>query len=266
MATTTLDVSATLRDARHAAQLSQLALALRVGVSQRHLSFVESGRARPSRRLILAWLREVGAPLTLQNAALLQAGFAPVYTTTALDDEQLATSLRAIERLLSAHDPMPALVLDADWNVIRANAGGRWFASEIMPPIGLSNGANLLDALAHPDGVCSRITNLREIAPTFVAQLHGEIGHRPSLATRVQRVTQQVELRLGTRIGRFPVARPTTPSVIVRYRTSAGELAFFSMFTTFGAPLDVTLESLRIEHFVAADDRTRQLLERHVVM
>jgi transcriptional regulator with XRE-family HTH domain len=103
----------TLQCARKARHVSQLELSLRIGVSQRHVSFVESGRARPSRELLTRWLQELDAPLGLRNAALLQAGFAPAYRATTLADPDLAQANAALQQLLRAHEPMPALVLDA---------------------------------------------------------------------------------------------------------------------------------------------------------
>ena len=106
----------TLQQARKARRLSQLELSLRVGVSQRHVSFVESGRAKPSRNLLMAWLQELDAPLALCNAAMLQAGYAPAFSAATLTDPLLAQANDALVQLLHAHDPMPAFVLDALWS------------------------------------------------------------------------------------------------------------------------------------------------------
>ena len=123
----------TLQTARKSKRLSQLELALRMGVSQRHVSFVESGRAQPSRELLLNWLHELQAPLALRNAALQQAGFAPVYRSGELADAVLAPAREALGRLLQAHDPMPAMVMDAAWNVLQMNRGAQWLATTLMP-------------------------------------------------------------------------------------------------------------------------------------
>jgi transcriptional regulator with XRE-family HTH domain len=119
----------TLQQVRKARRLSQLELSMRVGVSQRHVSFVESGRAKPSRSLLITWLQELDAPLPLRNAAMLQAGYAPAYSAASLTDPALAQANDALVQLLNAHDPMPAFVLDADWNVLHMNRGARWFAT-----------------------------------------------------------------------------------------------------------------------------------------
>lgn len=109
----------TLQRTRQARRVSQLELSLRLGVSQRHVSFVENGRARPSRDLLTRWLGELDAPLALRNAALLQAGFAPAFRASTLEDPDLAQARAALRQLLNAHDPMPALVLDAQWNLLQ---------------------------------------------------------------------------------------------------------------------------------------------------
>ena len=111
----------TLREVRKACRLRQLELSLRLGVSQRHISFVESGRAKPSRELLTAWLQELEAPLVLRNEIMLQAGYAPIYNTTQLDDPTLAQMNDALQKLLCVHDPLSALVIDAQWNLLRLN-------------------------------------------------------------------------------------------------------------------------------------------------
>ena len=126
----------TLRQVRKDNRLSQLELSLRLGVSQRHVSFVESGRSKPSRELLIAWLQALNAPLILRNEIMLQAGYAPVYTATQLDDPTLAQVNDALQQLLSAHDPAPAFVIDSRWNLLRLNRGGQWLAATLMPGMG----------------------------------------------------------------------------------------------------------------------------------
>jgi transcriptional regulator with XRE-family HTH domain len=143
-----------LRGVRRARRMSQLELSMRVGVSQRHMSFVASGRSNPSRELLLAWLQELDAPLAVRNAAMTQAGYAPVFSAASLNDPSLAQANEAMSQLLQAHDPMPALLIDADWNLLRMNAGAGWLAVTLMPWIaGVPPGEamNLLDLLTRPD-------------------------------------------------------------------------------------------------------------------
>jgi transcriptional regulator with XRE-family HTH domain len=260
-------LTTTLRQARNARRLSQLELSLRLGVSQRHVSFVESGRSKPSRELLMAWLQELEASLVMRNEAMLQAGYAPAYSNATLDDPALAQANSALEQLLWAHDPTPALVIDAHWNLLRVNKGGRWLANTLMPwaaemidtaPV------NMLDILAHPAGFTSSIVNLQEVGPAMLAHLRHEVSAQPSLAARVDAFADLLRTRLGPHSLPTNCSRPTAPVLTTRYATPHGELAFFSVFTTFGTPQDITLASLRVEHMFAADEATRVILEAKV--
>jgi transcriptional regulator with XRE-family HTH domain len=212
---------ATLQTARKSKRLSQLELALRMGVSQRHVSFVESGRAQPSRELLLAWLHELQAPLALRNVALQQAGFAPVYRGSELGDAVLAPVREALGRLLAAHDPMPAMVMDAAWNVLQMNRGAQWMAVTLMPWIAQlppSTPINLLDAMLHPEGMTRHMTNLEEVAPALLAHLRDDASVVPELLPRVEQFAAQVQQRIGKRslsLGRDRW-RPCSPRVLPR--------------------------------------------------
>jgi transcriptional regulator with XRE-family HTH domain len=258
----------TLRQARKARRLSQLELSMRVGVSQRHLSFVESGRANPSRELLLAWLHELETPLAVRNAALLQAGFAPVYGAAPLADPALAQANGAMTQLLQSHDPMPAMLLDVDWNLLRMNRGARWLALTLMPwaanaPPDAS--LNMLDLLAHPSGFTQHVINLPEVAPALISHLRAEAAAHPALLPRVEAFVDRVRERIGHVDLLGGVPSRGAPVLTTRFATSHGELAFFSMFTTFGTPQDITLASLRVEHMFAADEATRRVVESQVV-
>jgi transcriptional regulator with XRE-family HTH domain len=264
----------TLQQARKARRLSQLELSLRVGVSQRHVSFVESGRAKPSRTLLMAWLQELDAPLAVRNAAMLQAGYAPAFSAAALTDPLLAQANDALVQLLKAHDPMPAFVLDSLWNVLHFNQGGQWLATTLIPGLvaslaqpaatGGATGAtphlNMLDALAHPQGFTQNMVNLHEVGPVLLAHLRDDASVQPALAPKVEAFAALLRDRLGSQDlhGGWPYQ--TAPVLTARFKTLHGELAFFSMFSTFGTPQDITLASLRVEHMFAADDRTRAVL------
>ncbi|MDX1997185.1 MAG: helix-turn-helix transcriptional regulator [Thermoanaerobaculia bacterium] len=261
------DLPGTLKRARQARRLSQLELSYRVGVSQRHVSFVETGRAKPSRQLLLGWLAELDVPLALRNAALLQAGFAPVYDARPLGDPGLAAADEAIRHLLAAHDPMPALVIDAGWNLLRLNRGGRWLAATLLPwstELPLDPAVNLLDLFLHPEGFTRSLVNLREVGPAFLAHLREDAAAHPELAPRVEAYAELLRARLGAAALTASWGRPAPPVLTSRFATPHGELAFFSMFTTFGTPQNITLASLRVEHLFAADATTRAVLEASV--
>lgn len=264
-------LSGTLQRARQAQRISQMELSLRLQVSQRHVSFVESGRARPSRDLLLAWLQTLNAPLALQNAAMLQAGFAPVYSQANLDDPVLAQANLALSALLSAHDPMPAYVLDAHWNLINTNKGGLWLAHTLLPWLAQESqtqassvAINMLDLINHPEGFAKHWSNLDEVGPALLAHLRDEALVQPSLKRRVEAFATLLAQRLpkSKTITAWP--RQAGPILTTRFNTPHGELSFFSTFTTFGTPQDITLASLRVEHLFAADELTKQVLKREL--
>jgi transcriptional regulator with XRE-family HTH domain len=252
-----------LRRSRANRRISQLELAMSLGVSQRHVSFVESGRAKPSRGLLIAWLRELETPLEQRNAALLGAGYAPAYPNAALGDASLAPAIEALRLLISAHDPGPAFVLDAQWNLIDLNAGAKRLASllAVAPPAGPTTGAarvtfNMLDALAAPGGFARRVRNLDEVGPALLARLRREERAIPALAPRVRSIADMLKAELGSAPLHDVEATPRAPLLATNFDTPLGPLAFFSMFTTFGTPQDITLASLRVELLFAADAAT----------
>jgi transcriptional regulator with XRE-family HTH domain len=262
----------TLQQARKASRLSQLELSMRVGVSQRHVSFVESGRAQPSRELLIAWLQELDAPLVVRNAAMLQAGYAPVYSAAKLDDPRLAQANEALVQLMKAHDPQPAFVIDAQWNVVHQNRGGLWLAITLMPWAAAlladrtpaSAPVNLLDMLSHPEGFTKQMTNLAEVGPALLAHLRDDASVQPALTPKVEAFAAMLRDRLGSTSLHTGWPSQAAPVLTSRFATVHGELAFFSMFTTFGTPQDITLASLRVEHMFAADEATRQVLAAQV--
>ncbi|MEO1070573.1 MAG: helix-turn-helix transcriptional regulator [Cyanobacteria bacterium J06638_6] len=264
---TTETLLTTLRQVRKASRLSQLELSLRLGVSQRHVSFVESGRANPSRELLMAWLQELDAPLVVRNEVMLQAGYAPAYSATPLGDPALAQIDEALQQLLTAHDPMPALVIDAHWNLLRLNRGGQWLAATLMPwaaELAATEPVNVLDLLVHPEGFTKLIVNLSEMGPAFLAHLRHEAAVQPAIAPKVEAFAALLRDRIGEENLHKIEPQPTAPVLTTRYSTQYGELAFFSMFTTFGTPQDITPASLRVEHIFAADEATHAVLRGQV--
>ncbi len=252
-----------LRQARRTARLSQLELALRLGVSQRHVSFVEGGRAKPSRELLANWLQALDVPLLHRNQAMLSAGFAPMYGQRNLHDPALTSAQLALQQLLATHDPMPAFVMDAQWNVLQLNRGARWLAATLMPDAAaLSAPAtfNLLDALLAPNGIATAMTNFAEAGAALLARLRAEANAEPALRPRVAalaRLLQQLSAR--------PLITASYPPLLTSsYQTAFGTLSFFSMFTTFGTPHDIHLASLRVEHLFAADAHTKAVLATKV--
>ncbi|MBI5084087.1 MAG: helix-turn-helix transcriptional regulator [Acidobacteria bacterium] len=257
----------TLRQARKARRWSQMELSLRMGVSQRHVSFVESGRAKPSRDLLISWLQELAAPLVVRNAAMLQAGYAPAYSAAPLDDPALAQANQALLHLIQAHDPMPAYVVDAEWNLLHANKGGKWLAGVLMPwasELPAGSPVNILDMLIHPEGFAHCMVNLHEVGPAMLAHLRDDAALHPVLTPKVDAFAGLLAARLGARNMHCGSPRSAAPVLTTRFATAHGELAFFSMFTTFGTPQDITLASLRVEHMFPACEVTRAVIRAQV--
>lgn len=258
------DLTTVLREARRRRRISQWDLSLELGVSQRHVSFVELGRARPSRELLVRWMAALDAPLSLSNQALTCAGHAPAYDESPLDSHRLDQERTALRDLLVAHEPCPALLLDRGWNVVAANAGVAWLFDAVGVEVDLpgpdpagprAGDVNLLDLALGELG--ATVVNIPEVAASLLEQLRDEAVTEPSLRERVEQVAVvAASAAPGPSGPRYP------PALVTRYASRHGELAFLSMFTTFGTPHSVTLASLRVELFLPADDATRAALRR----
>lgn len=248
-----------LKELRERQRLSQMALALHTGVSQRHLSCLETGKAQPSRAMLLALLDALRVPLSERNRALLAAGFAPHYPCRDWQDEHLATVRETLREFLRAHEPAPAMLLDAQWNVLETNAATpalmrlMGFTPAVRPG---AAAMNMLELLLGPDGLLPWIVNAADVASAVLQRAQAEAALNPALADRLQAM---------------PTSRPTLPVpsgqvheppvLLMQLRSSAGVLRFMSAFTTLASPLDVTLESLRMDHLLPADAGTRLALE-----
>lgn len=255
-----------LKQARNTKRWSQLELALRLSVSQRHISFVESGRAKPSRELLLAWLQELQVPLMVQNCALLQAGFAPEWSQASLDSPDLALVNAALIQLIQAHDPMPAFCIDAAWNIVHINRGALNLVSCLLPwtKSSLTSGQafNLLDLLAHPEGLAKQILNLEEVGPAFLFQLRQEANLNPAISEKVQALEAMIIVLIGAKALEQAMPISAAPVLTTYYASPLGELAFFSMLSTFGSPQNISLASLRVEHLFAANQATQERMKQ----
>jgi transcriptional regulator with XRE-family HTH domain len=255
---------ALLRDWRQRRHCSQLDLALDAGVSARHLSFIETGRAQPSPELLVALAEQLQMPLRERNTLLLAAGYAPRYRQTGLDDPAMTPVRAALERVLSLHDPYPGAIIDQSWNVIRANAAAARLAAA-LPPHLAGPPLNVFRACLHPDGLASATLNF----PEWAAYLLGHLR-------RLEAITADPAVAaLAAEISRYPnVAAlgdwhhgdrwPGAAGLLVPWHLNLGgtRLALFTMLTTFAAPRDVTLAELAVELFYPADPPTATLL-RH---
>ena len=253
-------VGALLRHWRSARRVSQLDLALEADVSMRHLSFVETGRAQPSREMVLRLAEALQVPLRERNTLLLAAGYAPLYSETGLDAPEMAEARRAVEFILAQHEPYPAIVLDRHWNVLMANAGTERFLAlfpECAPP-GPANGPRMI---FHPQGLRPFIEDWEDLAWRLIQRLHREAASNPAdMATRAL-LDELLSYPGVPGHWRMPdLERAPAPLLSVAYRHKDRTLRFFSTITTFGTPQDVTIQELRIECFFPADEATRRAL------
>jgi transcriptional regulator with XRE-family HTH domain len=250
-----------LREWRQRRHLSQLELSARTGVSTRHLSYSETGRSRPSRQLILHLAEHLDIPLRERNALLLAAGYAPVYSHRALDDNgsDMRYVREAIERLLTSHGPYPAFVIDRQWEVVARNESTAVLLADVaqellVPPV------NALRLALHPAGLASRIVNLAEWSAYLLRRLDHQIlaGADPGLA----KLADEARSYPGVAEPGQEAASRTDPVFVpLRIRNGTRELRFLNMVATFGTALDVTAAELVIEAFYPADPATSRALE-----
>ena len=256
-------VGSLLRDWRQRRHLSQLALACEAEISARHLSFLETGRSGPSREMILHLAEQLRIPLRERNALLVAAGYAPVFAERPLEAPELRQARKAVDLILTGHEPYPALAIDRHWNLVASNrvvplllAGADH--DLLRPPI------NVLRLSLHPAGLAPRIRNLSEWRAHLLERLQRQID---ASADRTL-IALMKELRS------YPAANGAATGGAARDRDYAGvlvplqvsvggiDLVFFSTTTVFGTPLDITLSDLALESFFPADSATAEALRR----
>jgi len=249
-----------LRHWRQHRRLSQLDLAQEAEVSTRHLSYVETGRAAPSREMVLRLAERLDVPLRERNALLVAAGFAPMYRQRSLDDPALGPARRAVDLVLKGHEPFPALAVDRHWNLVAHNAmvpllmAGA--SAELMkPPI------NVLRLSLHPDGLAPRIANLAQWRAHLLERLQQQIAATGD-STLATLHDELAAYPIGMAGHDAPAAGGELAGVIVPFQlvTSDGLLSFISTTTIFGTPVDVTLQELAVESFFPADAQTAAAL------
>jgi transcriptional regulator with XRE-family HTH domain len=255
-------VGGLLRGWRESRRLSQMELSLDAQVSTRHLSYVETGRSQPSRELVLRLAEHLEVPLRERNALLLAAGYAPAYPEHALGDEPMDAVRDAVRQVLAAHEPYPALVVDRHWEMLEANAGVGVLLEGVTPEQ-LAPPVNALRLALHPEGLAPRTINLGEWRAHILGRLtrHVAATHDPQLASLLS------ELRAYPCDQLEPAVDLPGPGDIVvplRLRHGDGELRLMSIISTFGTPLDVTVQELSIEAFLPADAATAEALRAAV--
>jgi transcriptional regulator with XRE-family HTH domain len=238
---------------RRRRRLSQLDLALRVDVSQRHLGFVELGRANPSRGLVLRLAEELDIPLRERNVWLIAAGFAPVFHETPLHDTSLEPLMAAIGHTIAAHKPFPAFAIDRQWNVVASNAALPELyegvsADLLQPPV------NVMRLSLHPDGLSPRILNLDVWADHLLTRLRREV--ELTADPRLCDLLREAETLHRSPRGRSHVVPTPALAIPLRIQTTLGPLSFFSTVTVFGTPVDVTISEIALEMLYPANRET----------
>lgn len=259
MQTTQAEFGEQLRLWRRRRRMSQLDLALEAEISSRHLSFVETGRSRPSREMVLRLAETLGVPLRARNAMLVAAGLAPQYPDRPLDAPELAHARRVIETILKGHEPCPALAVDRHWNLVAHNEAVGPFLTGVAPAL-LERPVNVLRLSLHPDGLAPRIVNLGEWKAHLVERLRDQ--YEASGDAELLRLRDELLSYPGGEgppEGRSDFAGIAVPMVI---EADGRRLSFLSTTTMFGTPIEVVLSEIAIEAFLPADEETAQALRQ----
>lgn len=247
-----------LRGWREHRRLSQLDLANRVAVSTRHVSFVETGRSKPSRELLLRLADQLDVPLRDRNQLLLAGGYAPIYGESSLHSPAMLAIREVLRQLLKAHLPFPALVVDRCWNIVEANAGLRLFTEGVASRL-LEAPINAVRLTLHPDGLASRLANLEEVSAHILGGLRRQVASTadPELQDLYDEM-RSYPCGQAEPLPELPGPGDVVLPIRLRYRDR--ELALLTTIATFGTPLDITVSELMIESYFPADDDTAAAL------
>ncbi|HMC14074.1 MAG TPA: helix-turn-helix transcriptional regulator [Albitalea sp.] len=254
------DVGSLIREWRQRRRLSQLDLACEADISTRHLSYVENGRASPSREMLMHLAERLNVPLRERNQLLTAAGFAPIYRERPLADPALAAARQAVDLVLRGHEPYPALAVDRHWNMLAHNSVVPKLLAGIEPRM-LQPPVNVLRLSLHPEGLAPRIVNFAQWREHLFARLRQQIAASGDaglvdLLHELQALPAPPDAGHATPVEVSPVAIP------LQFRTPQGVMSFISTITVFGTPVDITLSELALETFFPADARTAELLRR----
>lgn len=239
---------------------SQLALAGRADISQRHLSFLELGRASPSRAMVDRLAAALDIPLRQHNALLLAAGFAPEWRQRDLAAPDLAEVASALDYMLAQQEPYPAVVVDRHWNLLKGNAGAARLVDFLVGPIAPGTPINLADALVAPDVLRPHLTNWTEVVRHFIRSVEADAAADGLIETTD--LLERLMSYEGVRAALLPGSNDarTGPVLAMHFRKQDTSLRLFTTIATLGTPQDITLQELRIECFFPMDDATARLL------
>jgi transcriptional regulator with XRE-family HTH domain len=256
-----------LRTWRGSRKLSQLELALQAGISQRHLSFLESGRSRPSREMVLGLTETLDVPLRERNALLAAAGFAALYRERSLQGAEMEPVRRALELTLKHHEPYPAVVVDRDWNlVMQNNASLRFFGllgdpTVIWPRTCPDGRPNVMRLTFHPEGLRPYIANWEQLGPCMLNRLRREaatLSGPHGLSTLLEELLSYPGIPDQWKIPDWE--HPLTPILPMELQKDGLRVSLFTMIAMFGTPQDITVDELRLETFFPGDKQSEALL------
>jgi transcriptional regulator with XRE-family HTH domain len=237
--------------------LSQLQLAMNAACSQRHISFLELGRTKPSRDMVMRLSGALDLPLRQSNELLLAAGYAPAWAETNLDAARLAPIREALDHILAQQEPYPAVVVDRRWNLLQANKGAAAMVTFLVGPIEPGAAINLADALVGPDVLRPHLTNWSEVVRYFVrsVEVDAVADATPETAALLDRLLGYKDVRAT--FAQLPHAGSETPVLPMHFEKGDTKLRLFTTIATLGTPQDITLQELRIESFFPMDEETR---------
>lgn len=237
--------------------LSQLTLATVAGCSQRHLGFLELGRAAPSREMVLRLASALDLPLRSSNELLLAAGYAPAWTESNLATPALAPVREALDRMLAQQEPFPAVVVDRRWNLLRANRGAVAMVAFLVGPLEPGAAVNLADALVAPDVLRPHLANWADVVRYFVRSVEADAAAdgSPETAALLERLLGYKDVRGAMSEASAPAA--PGPVLPMRFEKDGTVLQLFTAIATLGTPQDITAQELRIETFFPIDEATR---------
>jgi transcriptional regulator with XRE-family HTH domain len=244
---------------RKARSLSQLALAAEADVSPRHLCFVETGRAAPSRDMVLHLAETLRVPLRERNALLLAAGFAPMFVESSLDDPSLAAVRAAVNAILRQQEPYPAVVMNRRWNLVDSNAAATHFFRHALNGREPGDASNVLRLMFHPDGLRPSVANWDAVGPALIQRVHREAAGGVVDSETHALIEELLGYPGVPKAWRSPDPRLTlTPVLPVTFVVDGITFNYFSAVTVLGTALDITLQELRIESFFPCDEATAE--------
>jgi transcriptional regulator with XRE-family HTH domain len=259
------DLGFLLRHWREVRGASQLGLALDAGISQRHLSFIESGRSAPSRQTLSSIAQSLDVPLRERNALFLAAGYAPVYSEAPWNAKEMQGITRALDRMLRQHDPFPAIVMDRYWNVLTTNDSSPRFFGSFIDMAARSGPRNMLHLIFDPDGMRPFVVDWETVARSLIQRVYREMVGRV-LDEQTRALLDELFAYPGVdtswRLHGSVGPAPNLPMIPMGFNKGGQTLNYFSMVTSVGAPQSIAAQELRIESMFPADDETEIFHEK----